>query len=483
LKRILQILVIAALAGVPLLLSRCTIGTDPWPGTLTVTAHSDLDEGEFAARIILDGDTTQYYTTHTFVDLTTGTHTVELVLPQYSMGTGAQSVTLTEDNPHAELDILMLRNRGTLNLTAVDTLGNQIAARVIMDVTSQGIITPVTLTPPTGTHLLQVAADLYTAAPESILVDVIHNGELDLEFILTAIEGEAYPVEINAQEEDGSPATGLEVWLDALPAGLVTPALVQVAPNSVDHLLELRVGYNTRAEVLIPAGQEGTYIWEPVVSDIELTVISTPDNLAIYIDELPTWTNTPHAFPLLGEHFISVAGPGYVTDLPGGYQLDISGNMEIEFTLTQGVDGVVEGCVATDFSLPLYGEEGVEMSLHQFRGRVTLLNFWFVDCPNCIAELPGLNQVYNEFSGEGFRFVTVDEWGDFDIANLDQFFADYPEYDFPVMLDQNYEVTTLYGFDSAPWNLLIDKTGVIRHLEQTLEEDQLRTWVEELINE
>ena len=51
------------------------------------------------------------------------------------------------------------------------------------------------------------------------------------------------------------------------------------------------------------------------------------------------------------------------------------------------------------------------------------------------------------------------------------------------MLDQNGSTTTLYGLSSAPWNILIDKTGVIRYREQGLEEDQLRGWVEELISE
>jgi len=77
----------------------------------------------------------------------------------------------------------------------------------------------------------------------------------------------------------------------------------------------------------------------------------------------------------------------------------------------------------------------------------------------------------------------VDEFGNLDISRLDDFFEENPQYDFPVLLDDNFEVTTLYGFESAPWNLLIDKTGVIRHREQSLEEDQLRTWVEELISE
>ena len=223
---------------------------------------------------------------------------------------------------------------------------------------------------------------------------------------------------------------------------------------------------------------------EPVVSEIKLEVMSTPTGMPIYIDEQVTGFVTPYEMSLSGSHFVSVAGTGYATPLPGGWQLDIANDTQIEITLENGTDGVHVGEVATDFTLPLYGADpGENMTLHQFRGRVVLLNFWFVDCPNCIEELPGLNTVYNEFRSEGFRFLTVDEWGNADIDNLDQFFADNPEYQFPVMLDQNGSVTTLYGLSSAPWNLLIDKTGVIRYREQGLEEDQLRGWVEELISE
>ena len=125
------------------------------------------------------------------------------------------------------------------------------------------------------------------------------------------------------------------------------------------------------------------------------------------------------------------------------------------------------------------------MTLHQFRGRVVLLNFWFVDCPNCILEMPGLNTVYNEFRSQGFRFLAVDELGSSaaEAEAIAEFLELNPAYQFPILLDQNFQVTTLYGFTGAPWNLLIDKTGVIRRHEQSVTEDDLRSWVQELINE
>ena len=43
------------------------------------------------------------------------------------------------------------------------------------------------------------------------------------------------------------------------------------------------------------------------------------------------------------------------------------------------------------------------------QGKVIFVNFWATWCPPCLAEMPGINQLYNQFKGNlNVVFVTVD---------------------------------------------------------------------------
>jgi len=52
-------------------------------------------------------------------------------------------------------------------------------------------------------------------------------------------------------------------------------------------------------------------------------------------------------------------------------------------------------------------QEGVESNLLDSKGKVILINFWATWCPPCVAEMPSLQQLYNEFKGQvDFYFVS-----------------------------------------------------------------------------
>ncbi len=97
--------------------------------------------------------------------------------------------------------------------------------------------------------------------------------------------------------------------------------------------------------------------------------------------------------------------------------------------------------------------------------------------------MPGLNTVYSELQNQGFRFLAVNILGEADESNIETMLEEHPEYNFPILLDHSPWIRDTYGVIAAPVNLLIDKTGVIRYREGVIEEDALRSWVEELISE
>lgn len=42
----------------------------------------------------------------------------------------------------------------------------------------------------------------------------------------------------------------------------------------------------------------------------------------------------------------------------------------------------------------------------ELKGKVVLINLWFVACPPCVAEIPILNQLTNEFSDKEFKILS-----------------------------------------------------------------------------
>jgi len=57
-----------------------------------------------------------------------------------------------------------------------------------------------------------------------------------------------------------------------------------------------------------------------------------------------------------------------------------------------------------DFS---WSEDGKDMKLSDYKGKVILLNFWATWCPPCRKELPDLSQISTELQGKDFVMIGV----------------------------------------------------------------------------
>lgn len=68
--------------------------------------------------------------------------------------------------------------------------------------------------------------------------------------------------------------------------------------------------------------------------------------------------------------------------------------------------GIVEdlvGCEMPDFEATTL--DSVVVNPQTLRGSITVINFWFIGCPPCETELPGLNRLVDEFEDEGVVFL------------------------------------------------------------------------------
>lgn len=113
---------------------------------------------------------------------------------------------------------------------------------------------------------------------------------------------------------------------------------------------------------------------------------------------------------------------------------------------------------APDFELR--DREGRVHTLRELRGRPVVLNFWSVDCPPCVEEMPSLRRLSEIARAHGdFAVVTVSVDPSWDaVSRL------FPEGDQTLVLfdPQRHVVTDRYGTSMFPETYFIDAEGNIR---------------------
>jgi len=112
--------------------------------------------------------------------------------------------------------------------------------------------------------------------------------------------------------------------------------------------------------------------------------------------------------------------------------------------------------VAPDFTLE--DMDGESYELHDYRGKVVLVNFWATWCPPCRKEMPALEALYRKLDGNSFAVLAINQWED-----PDHVFAYTGELNvfptFPILFDPESEISALYGVKGLPTSFLIDKKG------------------------
>jgi thiol-disulfide isomerase/thioredoxin len=74
---------------------------------------------------------------------------------------------------------------------------------------------------------------------------------------------------------------------------------------------------------------------------------------------------------------------------------------------TGGMEKFVFAATARTAPVEPFQHDGAPISLHDFRGRTILVNFWATWCAPCLRELPSLDALQAEFGGDNFAVVAV----------------------------------------------------------------------------
>ena len=137
-------------------------------------------------------------------------------------------------------------------------------------------------------------------------------------------------------------------------------------------------------------------------------------------------------------------------------------NHILALTLVLLVAPVMASPVGTEAgNFTLKSAEGSNIRLSEYRGQVVLLNFWASWCGPCRQEFPHLDDLHKKYADLGFTVfgVNVEQ----DRASADKVLRDIPV-TFPVLFDDNNQVSELYNVDAMPMTLLVDRNGVVRYL-------------------
>jgi peroxiredoxin len=95
-----------------------------------------------------------------------------------------------------------------------------------------------------------------------------------------------------------------------------------------------------------------------------------------------------------------------------------------------------------------------------FKGKVTLVNFWATSCTTCVGEMPKMIATYNQFHNKGFDVLAVAM--SYDPPSYVVNFAQTRQLPFKVAIDNTGAIAKAWGdVQLTPTTYLLDKKGVI----------------------
>ncbi len=104
---------------------------------------------------------------------------------------------------------------------------------------------------------------------------------------------------------------------------------------------------------------------------------------------------------------------------------------------------------------------GNSVSLADFKGQVVIVNFWATWCPECRAEMPALNQVYQALHARGLAILEVNQ---LESATQVNAYTQPFHLTMPILLDVDGNVSSRFQVRALPTTFFMDRRGVIRNV-------------------
>jgi peroxiredoxin len=120
---------------------------------------------------------------------------------------------------------------------------------------------------------------------------------------------------------------------------------------------------------------------------------------------------------------------------------------------------VARGRIAPDFVLS--DLEGGRFYLNAQKGKVILLNFWSIHCVPCLQEMPLLQKLQEDYANKDAAIIGIcTDPGE--AGYIDSFLKGLGV-TYPVLMDTEYKVASLYNIHALPATYIIDQQGMIQY--------------------
>ncbi len=130
---------------------------------------------------------------------------------------------------------------------------------------------------------------------------------------------------------------------------------------------------------------------------------------------------------------------------------DTSGVEEVDAEV-----GLNVGNLAPDFELKTLTGDVVRLS--DLRGEKVMINFWATWCPPCRAEMPDMEKFHQE---KDVVILAVNLTNtEKSIEDVESFSEEY-HLTFPILMDSDLAVSTVYAISPIPTSFMVDSNGII----------------------
>lgn len=131
-----------------------------------------------------------------------------------------------------------------------------------------------------------------------------------------------------------------------------------------------------------------------------------------------------------------------------------------------------------DFNLNVSDINGNKLQSKELKGKILVINFWFINCPPCRQEIPELNQLVQDYKdAENVKFIGIALDDRFEIKDFLQKFPFHYQ-----QVANGRTTAQLYGVEAFPTHVIVDAYGKV-YFHTTGSPFQLFRWMRITIDE